>query len=442
MSETNRIEYKQELNPNVDIEKEVIAFLNYHEGGYIFIGIDKEGRIRGIIDPDGDMLKLKDRIKNNIMPSCMGLFDIKSEKKENKDIIKITIASGPEKPYFKKKYGMTEKGCFIRVGTAAELMPQKMIDELFAKHIRNSLGRVVSNKQDLKFEQLRIYYETAGLSLNEKFASNLELLTDTEKFNYVAYLLADNNSTSIKVAKHSSITRVDLKESNEYGYGCLIRAAKQIIDKIEIENPTSTQITSKERVNKRLWYSVALREAIINAFVHNDFKNEVPTKFEIFPDRIEITSSGGLPEGLNQDEFFEGFSVPRNKELMRVFKDLGMVEQLGSGVPRILESYGKECFMFSDHFLRMTFPAQIDITPQVTPQATPQVKKLILIIRGEMTRLELQDSLKLSDRMNFLKKYLKPAIESGLIELTIPDKPKSRNQRYRLTELGKEMKIS
>lgn len=101
-----------------------------------------------------------------------------------------------------------------------------------------------------------------------------------------------------------------MKESNEYGNGCLIRSAKQVIDKIEIENPTSTQITSKERINKRLWDSVALREAIINAFVHNDFTNEVPPKFEIFPDRIVITSSGGLPEGLNQDEFFAGYSVP------------------------------------------------------------------------------------------------------------------------------------
>ena len=179
--------------------------------------------------------------------------------------------------------------------------------------------------------------------------------------------------------------------------------------------------------------SVALREAIINAFVHNDFTGEVPPKFEIFPDRIEITSTGGLPDGLSQDEFFEGFSVPRNKELMRVYKDIGVVEQLGSGVPRILESYKKDCFTFSDHFLRMTFPAQRDITPQVL--------KLILIIRGEMTRQDLQNSLKLSDRMNFIKTYLQPALESGLIELTIPDKPKSRNQRYRLTKLGEEMKL-
>ncbi len=54
-------------------------------------------------------------------------------------------------------------------------------------------------------------------------------------------------------------------------------------------------------------------------------------KFEIFEDRIEITSAGGLPDALTQEEFFDGVSIPRNKELMRIFKDLDMVEQLGFG---------------------------------------------------------------------------------------------------------------
>jgi len=57
-----------------------------------------------------------------------------------------------------------------------------------------------------------------------------------------------------------------------------------------------------------------------------------------------------------------------------------------------------------------------------------------------MTRQELQDILELSDRMHFLNNYLKPAFESGAIEMTIPDKPKSRNQRYRLTEIGEKLK--
>ncbi len=94
---------------------------------------------------------------------------------------------------------------------------------------RNSLGKIVSRKQDLRFEQLRIFYEEAGFSLNENFASNLEMLADSDKYNYIAYLLSDINSTSIKVAKYASLSRTDLIENNEYGYACLIRAAKRVL---------------------------------------------------------------------------------------------------------------------------------------------------------------------------------------------------------------------
>jgi len=419
MSETNRIEYKRELSKDLDIEKEVIAFLNYHEGGIIYFGIDRDGSVIGVEDVDSDMLRIKDRLKNNIQPSCLGLFDVRSEKSGEEYLIKVTIASGPEKPYFKRKYGMTEKGSFIRVGTASEPMPQKMIEELFAKRIRNSLGKIVSRKQDLRFEQLRIFYEEAGFALNENFASNLELLAESDKYNYIAYLLSDINSTSIKVAKYSSLSRTDLSENNEYGYACLIRAAKRVLDKIELENPTSTRITSKERVDTRLWDMVALREAIINAFVYNDFTGEVPPKFEIFPDRIEITSAGGLPEGLSKEEFFRGFSVPRNKELMRIFKDLGMVEQLGSGVPRILESYGKECFTFSENFLRMVFPTQSgQVGGQVGGQAdhlTERQQEVLELIKSNPAISRKQLSERLEINPSAIQKHIDSLKKKGFI---------------------------
>jgi len=372
MQETNRIEYKSALTKDLDLEKEVVAFLNYHEGGLVYIGIDKMGTIIGVADPDGDMLKIKDRIKHNISPSAMGLFDVVSEEKDDKPLIKIIVASGSEKPYFKKKYGMTEKGCYIRIGTAAEPMPQKIIETLFATRTRNSIGKIKSNRQDLSFEQLLIYYQEKRKPLNKQFQKNLELITPQGDLNYAAYLLADVNNISVKVAKYKGDTRVDLTESNEYGYVSLIKATKSVLDKIDIENRTGTQITAKERKEKRLWNAIALREAIINAFVHNDYTREIAPKFEIFNDRIEITSAGSLPEGLSESEFFEGFSIPRNKELMRVFKDLDLVEQLGSGIPRILEFYGKSCFRFSDNFLRMVFPSTepVPTTEQVTEQVT------------------------------------------------------------------------
>ena len=357
MTETNRIEFKQELTDRLD--REAVAFLNYREGGVIYIGIDKTGKVIGVKDLDGDQLKVKDWLKHNIQPSCMGLFDVIGETKDGKDIIKITLASGPEKPYYLKKYGMTEKGCFIRIGSACEPMPVRMIEDLFSKRTRNSIGKIKSNRQDLTFAQLKIYYEAQGFNLNEHFANNLELLTKDGELNYVAYLMADENGTSIKVAKYAGKNRVDLIENQDYGYCSLIKATKNVLDKLELENKTITKITAKEREDKRLWSAIALKEAVLNAFVHNDYTTEVPPKFEIFEDRIEITSTGGLPNNLSKDEFFEGFSVPRNKELMRIYKDVDLVEQLGSGVPRILEYYGKDCFRFSDNFLRMSFPKTV-----------------------------------------------------------------------------------
>ncbi len=432
ITESNRIEYKRELTDS--LEKEVIAFLNYRDGGCIYLGVDgSAGEICGIENSDSVQLKVKDRLKNNILPSCLGLFDVIHELQNGKDIIKIVLASGPEKPYYLKKYGMSEKGCFIRIGSASEPMSVRMIEELFAKRTRHSLAKIKSLRQDLSFEQLKIYYNESGFTLGDKFAVNLELLTESGDYNYVAYLLSDNNGNSIKVAKYAGVDRVDLIESNEYGYCSLIKAAKQVLDKLELENRTATKITSKKRIDTRLYAPVALREAVINAIVHNDFSNEVPPKFELFSDRLEITTAGNIPQGLSQTEFFEGYSIPRNKQIMRIFKDIEMVEYLGSGIPRILKSYQESSFIFSENFIRMVFPSSSTMNAEVT--------KLLQVCNGEKTRSELQESLSLKHDENFRKAYIKPALEQGLIEMTIPDKPKSRLQKYRLTALGKEFFI-
>lgn len=158
---------------------------------------------------------------------------------------------------------------------------------------------------------------------------------------------------------------------------------------------------------------------------------------------MEITSYGSLPEGLSKEEFFEGYSIIRNKELMRIFKDLDLVEQLGSGIPRILQAYAQDSFHFSENFLRVTLPSLESVTRteqdtiQDTMQDTMQVRELVKVFTGVHTRGELQKMLGLSNRDYFRKSYLQPAIEAGLVALTIPDKPTSRNQKYYLTEKGK-----
>jgi len=353
MSETHQIEYKQELTDS--LEKEVVAFLNYKMGGKIIFGIDKEQKVVGLSNADADALKIKDRLKHKISSSILGLFDIQILKQKGKDIIQLIVASGPEKPYFITKYGLTPKGCFLRIGTAAEPMTQVLIDDLFASRTRNSLSKIKSEKQALTFSKLRIYYEEKGKPLNKQFANNLELLNEQRAYNYNGYLLSDMNVTSFKLAVFEGVDRSKLISTDEYGNTCIITAANKILDRLDAENKTLSSIKG-DRKDMRLWNQEALREAVRNALVHNDYSRESFPKFEIFEDRIEITSAGGLPNGFSQAEFFSGYSAPRNKVLMRVFRDVGLAESLGIGIPKILETYNRDCFEFSEHFLRMQFP--------------------------------------------------------------------------------------
>ena len=78
-----------------------------------------------------------------------------------------------------------------------------------------------------------------------------------------------------------------------------------------------------------------------------------------------------------------------------------------------------------------------EVAPEVTPEAAPEVR-LLRAVSGEMTRQRLQEVLDLKDDEHFRKSYLLPALQAGLIEMTIPDKPRSSKQRYRLTPAGSE----
>ena len=484
MTETDRIEYKRELSPDIDLEEEAVAFLNRREGGILYIGVDKAGNPVGVKDIDGDILKIKDRLRNNILPSAMGLFDVTADEVGGVKVIKVFFAGGSEKPYYLKRYGMTPKGCFIRVGTACEPMPEAMIEDLFARRVRNSIGRIRSVRQDLTFEQLRIYYQEHGFKLNDNFARTLELLTDDGAYNYAAYLLADENANSIKVAKYAGRDRVELVANNEYGMTSLVTATKRVIERLKVENTVRTRKTALERIDTPLWDERAVREAVINAIVHNDYTREVPPKVELFSDHLEITSFGRLPEGLTKDDFFAGVSIPRNKELMRIFRDLELVESLGSGMGYIMQKYGRENFVFLDNFIRMTVPyitkdregqpvatvqvadptvqvkaqveAQAGATPTSTLQVTPPVAQtkaqvapneaqvkaqvakhiLVLLAHEPLSSSEIVKGLGHKSLSGVVKVHLRKLLLGGLIEMSQPDSPRSPTQKYRLTAKG------
>ena len=443
--ETNRIENKEYLNE--DFEQEVIAFLNYQDGGIIYVGINKKGQVVGVQDIDLIQLQIKDRIKNNIQPSTLGLFDVIVETIENKAVIKIIISSGKEKPYYLRKKGRTPEGCYIRVGSSKERMTEKMIEEMFARRIKKSLKEIDSPRQDLTFRQLKIHYEGNGMILNDNFAKNLNLLTDDGKYNYNAYLLADENNISIKLVKYLGTSKMELIENQEYGYCCLITATQRILDRLTAENTVYAKIEYNGRREVEMIDSKALKEAVINAMVHSDYTLSTTPIIELYSDRIEITSGGGLPQGLSQEEFLEGVTAQRNKELIRVFKDVDLIENIGSGVLRILDAYDKNCFKFMEHFLRVSFKYRenpfeyVEKTDKKTTKKTdkkttkkmktkPQEKDILRFCKEAKTLREIAEHFGFKDIATFRKNYLNSLIENNKIKMTIPNQPKNKNQKY------------
>jgi len=200
-----------------------------------------------------------------------------------------------------------------------------------------------------------------------------------------------------------------------------------------------------------LYPPMAVREGLVNAFAHRDYADfKGGVAIHIHPNRLEIWNSGGFPDGITPEALKEGrLSVLRNPDIAHVLYLRGLMEKLGrgsllildecqkAGLPAPLWSSSPQGGVMLTFFTPEVTP---EVTPEDTPEATPEVSKLLraLGIR-EMSRAELQKKLGLKDADHFRTAYLAPALATGLIEMTLPDKPQSRLQGYRLTALGRTL---
>mgnify|MGYP002711239019 CR=1 FL=1 len=385
MTETERVEFKTILNDK--LEKEIVAFLNSSRGGELYIGMNDKGKPIGIENSDLTERQIKDRIKNNISPDTIGLFEIVTSRK--KDYIQIIISSGNQKPYYIKKYGRCPEGCYIRIGSSAEKRSEERIFSLFQKREKRTLTNIESDNQNLTFNYLRNRYTEAGFDVGDNFEYQLELYTKSKRFNRLAYLLSDQFASPIQYAKYSGDDVFDLTEQKTFVNQSLIKTASELLSLFQSRNRTYTQITPTGREDKSKFNPIALRELIVNALVHNDYRGEGLPTFEDFSNRFEISSLGGLPQGFTKEDFFGGYSLPTNPELIRVFRDLGYAERLGTGIRRVLKFYPKEIFFFSPSFLRVSVPFYRP-KEERNEQTDNRVKILMLIKNNpSITRNEL-----------------------------------------------------
>ncbi len=222
----------------------------------------------------------------------------------------------------------------------------------------------------------------------------------------------------------------------------------------------------------------AVTEAIVNAIVHRDYTSTGSVQVMLFRDRLEVWNPGTLPKGLTIEKLQGRHrSMPTNPLLAHPVYLAGYIEQIGTGTTDVIDrcvaqGLARPMFVQDDDFLltiyRRTPQDTAQDTAQVTMQdnslnsskidnstmqdtmqdamqdtmqVTPQVIRLYKVLGIEaLTKQQLMTILGINNADYFRLNYLQPALASGLIEMTIPDKPTSRNQKYRKTKKGKELK--
>lgn len=261
-----------------------------------------------------------------------------------------------------------------------------------------------------------------GFHINEKtFDKNYHLRNREGKYNLLAGLLTDDNDVSIKVVRFAGTNKSELVEKSEYGYICLLMAIDKVIARLDVINITKSVLDgSAMRKDKRLLDARCLREAFLNAIAHNDWRSKVSPAVYVFDDRIEIISTGGLPEGLSLEEFYEGCSKPRCPELMRILRDLEYVEQSGFGINKIPEVYGRDVFRITDNFITVILPYDPDVmktTTKTTTKTTSDIENRILSIIRENPKITVKSISRMVEiTEDGIRYHIKKLKKQGLLE--------------------------
>lgn len=192
----------------------------------------------------------------------------------------------------------------------------------------------------------------------------------------------------------------------------------------------------------------AVTEAIVNAVCHRDYASNASVQVMLFADRLEVWNPGELPPSLSFQSLREPHpSIPRNPLLAEPLFLTRYIERAGTGTldmarlcaaadlpaPEFRQAHGQ----FIQILRRPPAPATTEVTTEVTMEVTTEVGRVLEAIRGEVSRRDLQIALGLKNDEHFRKAYLLPALETDYIEMTLPEKPNSRLQKYRLTKKGR-----
>lgn len=453
--ESQNLEFKESFGRET-IET-ITAFSNT-SGGIIIIGISEKRKVTGIHAGEENVKNWINAIKQSTQPQIYP--EINLTEAENKTIAIINVQEYPIKPVScKGKY-------YKRIGASNHDIPVNEIVEMQLYSINSSFD---SYTVEVKYENLHTklinkFFEQLSNAGRIKLQSDPILnmkqigLIKKNKITFAALLLFGEHKTNIHIGRFKTpdliIDDILIKEP-------LVTAVDDAMNFIKKNISIRYDINGQLR-RKEIWqYPLpAIRELLLNSIIHKDYRNPTDIIIKIFDDKIIFINPGSLLYGLKPKDLLEGdyLAIHRNKLLAESFYLRGDIEKFGTGFYRIrreLLNYSDLKFDLESHsgFTKASLEFESQGTPQDTPQEalqdslqeekqfTSQIEKLVKNLESEMSRDELQQKLGLRDRSNFIKLYLKPALKYDYIEMTIPEKPNSKFQKYRLTDKGNKAKI-
>ncbi len=462
--ESDRVEFKASTGQRTIAAKTVCAMSN-GLGGYLFFGVRNDGRIIGQKVADQTLRSIASELQKIEPPIFPEIRTVPTGTDTSVIVLIVQDGGGPfcfdGRPYM--RLGPTtsimprieyERRLFERMHASQRWENQNVeqgitLNDLDRDTISSTfnsarqLGRITADTEDIE-----AILRGHGLFNNGRLINAAVVL-----FGQHERLKALYPQCSIRLARFRGVDRlgdfVDHRQIWGHAYHLLHQAQLFLQNHI----PIAARVVpyEMERQDRPLYPPLAIREALANAICHRDYTNPGESvSVAMYDDRLEVISPGGLHFGLQPEDLTRPHeSRPWNPIIAEVFYRSGIIERWGTGTLKIIDwcrsgNTPPPLWKERKGNLGLTFyPAQPfekaatpQDTPQDTPQVAPQIVELLRVCKQPSGRAELQKAFGLNDREHFRKKYLKPALDAGLIERTMPDKPSSKLQKYRLTNAG------
>ena len=440
--ESEKVELK-EIVVN-DIRKEIIAFANCN-GGKLYIGVQDDGTVVGLDDPDSVALQISNMVCDAIKPDLTMFLHYETLEEDGKKVVAVSIQRGTERPYYIAKKGLRPEGVYVRQGyssvPATDLAIRQMIKETDGDHFEE----MRSLNQELTFEAAQKEFELRDIEFGSQQMQTLKMIDKEGIYSNLGLLLSDQCVHTIKVAVFQGKDQEVFKDRREFT-GSLLQQMNEVHEFIDFRNQTHATINGLLRTDIRDYPEVAVREALLNLIVHRDYSFSASALISIYEDRIEFVSVGGLVPGMELEDIMVGLSVCRNQNLANVFYRLKLIEAYGTGMRKIIRAYKnqeaqpviestKNAFKIILPNINMESEEKKILSEQITlnKQIEEKTEKLqnreseileYIKMNGDITREAAEELLGISASTTL--RILKKMVEDGILL----KQGKARNAKY------------